>query len=108
MQFHTAILTNAWNANGPGIKGDKCNPGANTVIGRVSQVALCLPQYRAFDVVYAADSKVIMPIVGSIESNSITTFNFHDFVDGKFVDQVPTSHPQVPTPPDPVGFPRLP
>lgn len=98
MQFHTAILTNAWNADGPGGKGDRCQPDHNTVAGRVSQVSLCLLPYQGYDAAYLPASLIIQPIVATVESNG-DQFNFHDFIDTGWVDQVPTS--------DPVGFPRL-
>jgi hypothetical protein len=101
MQFHTAILTNAWNADGPGGKGDRCEPDRNTVAGRVSQVSLCLPQYRAADLTYLPAYLVLQPLTslpGLAESNA-GQFNFHDFIDAGWVDQVPVS--------DSVGFPRL-
>jgi hypothetical protein len=107
MQFHTAILTNAWNANGPGSKANKCNTNSNTVVGRVSKVALCMGLYPVYDAAYAPDTQLILPLVSPMEPNE-AKFNFHNFIDETFVDEVPTSHPPVPTPPDPVGFPRLP
>jgi hypothetical protein len=63
--------------------------------------------YPVYDVAYAPDTQLILPLVSFMEPNE-AKFSFHDFIDDTFVDQVPTSHPQVPTPPDPVGFPRLP
>jgi hypothetical protein len=98
MQFHTAIMTNAWTASGPGAKGDKCQPDKNTVIGRVSQAALCLPPYEGFDAVYFPASAVVLPIAGALESN-VGSFHFHDFMTPAWVDTVPTT--------DSVGYPRL-
>lgn len=98
MQFHTAILTNAWTADGPGAQGDKCNPGRNTVIGRVSQVGLCMAAYQAADLAYLPDSAVVLPLAGSMESH-VGDFHFHDFMTPDWVDIVPTT--------DSVGYPRL-
>jgi hypothetical protein len=97
MQFHTAILTNAWNANGPGSKADRCNTNSNTVVGRVSQVALCMAPYPLYDAAYAPDTQLILPLVSFMEPSE-ANFNFHDFIDGRWVDNVPIN--------DPVGFPR--
>jgi hypothetical protein len=98
MQFHTAILTNAWTANGPGVQGDKCQPDVNTVIGRVSEVALCLAPYKVADAAYLPASAVVLPIAGAFESN-VGGFEFHDFLTPTWVDRVPTT--------DSVGYPRL-
>jgi hypothetical protein len=98
MQFHTAILTNAWTANGPGDKGDKCQPDKNTVVGRVSQVGLCLPQYQAADASYLPASAIVLPLAGAFESN-VDSFHFHDFITPDWVETVPTT--------DSVGYPRL-
>jgi hypothetical protein len=98
MQFHTAIMTNAWTANGPGSSGDKCQPDKNTVIGRVSQVGLCLTPYQVADAAYLPASAVILPIAGALESN-VDSFHFHDFMTPAWVDAVPTT--------DSVGYPRL-
>jgi hypothetical protein len=98
MQFHTAILTNAWTANGPGAQGDKCNPGRNTVIGRVSQAGLCLAPYQAADLAYLPASAVVLPLAGSFETN-VGDFHFHDFMTPGWVDNVPTT--------DSVGYSRL-
>jgi hypothetical protein len=100
MQFHTAILTNAWTANGPGVSGDKCQPDKNTVIGRVSQVGLCLPQYKAADAAYLPASAVVLPLAATFTTESnVDSFDFHDFVTPAWVDTVPTT--------DSVGYPRL-
>lgn len=99
MQFHTAILTNAWDASGPGGRSDRCHPERNTVAGRVSEVALCLPPYEVADAAYLIASVAIEDLSGPIQSNS-DEFNFHDFIDERWVDRVPTT-------PDPVGYPRL-
>jgi hypothetical protein len=100
MQFHTAIMTNAWTANGPGAKGDKCQPDTNTVIGRVSQVGLCLAPYTVADAVYLPASAVILPLANVLVSESNSgSFNFHDFMTPGWVDEVPTT--------DSVGYPRL-
>ena len=98
MQFHTAILTNAWTANGPGVSGDKCQPDKNTVIGRVSQVGLCLTPYTVADAAYLPASAVVLPIAGAFESN-VGDFHFHDFMTPAWVEAVPTS--------DSTGYPRL-
>jgi hypothetical protein len=101
MQFHTAVMTNAWTANGPGAQGDKCDPGKNTVIGRVSQPALCLAPYKVADAAYlpaTALVKVIGNTPGMTESN-VNNFNFHDFMTPAWVDLVPTT--------DAVGYSRL-
>lgn len=98
MQFHTAIMTNAWTANGPGGSGDKCQPDKSTVIGRVSQAGLCLIPYKVADAAYLPDSAVILPIAGAFESN-VGDFHFHDFMTPAWVDTVPTS--------DSTGYPRL-
>jgi len=98
MQFHTAIMTNAWTANGPGNSGDKCQPDKNTVIGRVSQVGLCLTPYKVADATYLPASAVVLPIAGAFESNA-GNFDFHDFMTPAWVDEVPTS--------DSTGYPRL-
>lgn len=98
MQFHTAILTNAWTANGPGDSGDKCKPDKNTVIGRVSQVGLCLTPYTVADAAYLPASAVVLPIAGAFESN-VGDFHFHDFMTPAWVEAVPTS--------DSTGYPRL-
>jgi hypothetical protein len=98
MQFHTAILTNAWTADGPGGSGDKCHPDSNTVIGRVSQVGLCLAPYQAADAAYLPASTVVLPLAGMFESN-VDSFHFHDFMTPAWVDTVPTT--------DSVGYPRL-
>lgn len=99
MQFHTAILTNAWNADGPGEHSDKCKPDRNTVVGRVSAVALCRDELEAFDATYAV-AKLAIEELGAYIENNAEDFQFHDFIDGKWVDRVPTSD-------DPVGYPRL-
>jgi hypothetical protein len=98
MQFHTAIMTNAWTANGPGNAGDTCQPDKNTVVGRVSQVGLCLTPYQVADAAYLPASAVVLPLAGALESN-VGSFNFHDFVTPAWVDEVPTS--------DTTGYPRL-
>ncbi len=98
MQFHTAILTNAWTADKPGAAGDKCQPDKNTVIGRVSQVGLCLAPYKVADAAYLPASAVVIPIAGILETN-VNRFEFHDFMTPAWVDAVPTT--------DSVGYPRL-
>lgn len=98
MQFHTAILTNAWDANGPGGRKDRCHPERNTVAGRVSEVGLCLPEYRISDAAYTIAAVAIEDLSGPLQPNS-GSFNFHDFIDERWVERVPTT--------DPVGYPRL-
>jgi hypothetical protein len=99
MQFHTAILTNAWTADGPGAAGDKCLPSKNTVVGRVSQVGLCLLPYQGFDLAYLPASAIIIPVAAAMAESNTGSFNFHDFVTPTWVDMVPTT--------DAVGYPRL-
>jgi hypothetical protein len=99
MQHHTAILTNAWAAAGPGSRGDRCRPNRNTVNGRASEQALCLGVYEAVEPGYEATIMLITPLA-VFENNSISEFDFHDFMDPHFADDVPTGG-------DPVGFPRL-
>jgi hypothetical protein len=98
MQFHTAILTNAWTASQPGAQGDKCQPDTNTVIGRVSQVALCLAPYKVADAAYLPASDFVLPIAGVFEKN-VGSFEFHNFMTPTWVDSVPTT--------DSVGYQRL-
>jgi hypothetical protein len=99
MQHHTAILTNAWTAAGPGSRADRCRPNRNTVNGRASEQALCMDVYEAFEPGYEATILLITPLA-VFENNSISDFDFHDFMDQNFADDVPNGG-------DPVGFPRL-
>ncbi len=98
MQFHTAILTDAWAARGPGTRGENCRPERATVAARVSEESLCLGLTRALEPGYDATILLLTPLA-MFESASINDFDFHDFVDGEFSDDLPVS--------DPVGFPRL-
>ncbi len=98
MQSHTAILTNAWSAKGPGAKSDRCHPERDTVVGRVSSPTLCGVIKTADDAVYRPVLDVIIPVVLPVESNA-GDFNFHDFMDARWADRVPVS--------DSVHFPRL-
>lgn len=98
MQSHTAILTNAWSAKGPGSRSDQCHPDRGTVIGRVSSPTLCGPIKTADDAVYRPVLDIVIPVVLPVESNA-GDFDFHDFMDGRWADRVPVS--------DPVRFPRL-
>lgn len=104
MQFHTAILTDAWTAKGPGSSGDLCNTASGSVIGRISpamsgqcSAAVDVP-LKVADVAYLPASAVVIPLAAMFESN-VSSFNFHDFLDQPFVDLVPTS--------DPTAYPRL-
>lgn len=104
MQFHTAILTDAWTAKGPGSSGDLCNTASGSVIGRISpamsgqcSAAVDVP-LKVADVAYLPASAVVIPLAALFESN-VSSFNFHDFLDQPFVDLVPTS--------DPTAYPRL-
>jgi hypothetical protein len=100
MQFHTAILTDAWTARGPGSSGDLCDPDSQTVVGRASEGSLCLPGMRELDnTVYLPGHAVIVPLTGLFGESNADDFDFHEFMDEEFVDRVPTS--------DPVGYPRL-
>jgi len=99
MQHHTAILTNAWDAAGPGSRGDRCRPNRNTVNGRTSNQALCMDMYEALEPGYQAAVLLITPLA-IFENNSISEFDFHDFMDQGFADDIPNGG-------DPVGFPRL-
>jgi hypothetical protein len=99
MQHHTAILTNAWAASGPGSRGDRCRPNRNSVNGRASGQALCMDVYDATEPAYQAAILLITPLA-IFENNSISDFDFHDFMDQSFADDIPTGG-------DPVGFPRL-
>ncbi len=100
MQFHTAILTDAWSARGPGTRGSRCNSGGGTVVGRASRPSVCNedPVLTAAEIVYAPASAVVIPLAGLLETNT-GNFNFHDFMNESFVETVPIS--------DSVGFPRL-
>ena len=99
MQHHTAILTNAWTAAGPGSRGDRCRPNRNTVNGRASEQALCMDLYDASEPGYQATILLMTPLA-MFENNSIGEFDFHDFMDQAFADDIPNGG-------DPVGFPRL-
>jgi hypothetical protein len=99
MQHHTAILTNAWNAAGPGGRGDRCRPNRNTVNARASEQALCMSVYEALEPGYEATILLLTPLA-IFENSSIDEFDFHDFMDQSFADDVPNGG-------DPVGFPRL-
>jgi hypothetical protein len=99
MQHHTAILTNAWAAAGPGGRGDRCRPNRGTVNGRTSEQALCMDLYEALEPGYQATILLLTPLA-MFENNSIDEFDFHDFMDQSFADDVPNGG-------DPVGFPRL-
>jgi hypothetical protein len=98
MQFHTAILTNAWDADGPGSRGDNCRPNRNTVSGRASEQSLCYGPFPAMDSGYQAVILMLTPLA-TFENARIGDFDFHEFFDAEFSDDVPIS--------DPVGFPRL-
>jgi hypothetical protein len=98
MQFHTAILTNAWDASGPGARGDNCRPDRNTVTGRASEQSLCYGPFRAVDTGHRAVIMLMTPLA-MFENAPIGDFDFHEFFDAEFSDDVPIS--------DPVGFPRL-
>jgi len=98
MQFHTAILSDAWGAKGPGSKGDKCNAARGTVTGRASEASLCFGAMRALDTAYQGIILLDTPLA-LMENNGIGDFDFHDFVDGEFADDVPID--------DPIGYPRL-
>jgi hypothetical protein len=99
MQFHTAILTNAWDADGPGQRSDRCEPDSNTVAGRVSDAVLCPDVFQAADATYEIARLAIEQLGAFIESNA-EDFHFHDFIDEPWVERVPTTA-------DPVGYPRL-
>lgn len=99
MQFHTAILTNAWDADGPGRLADRCASERNTVIGRVSDATLCPDAFEAFDATYEIGRLGIEELGAFIESNA-DDFHFHDFMDERWIERVPTAA-------DPVGYPRL-
>lgn len=98
MQHHTAILTDAWSARGPGTSAENCRPDRGTVAARVSEESLCLGILRPLDTGYRATILLITPLA-MFERARIGEFDFHDFVDGEFSDDLPVS--------DPVGFPRL-
>jgi hypothetical protein len=100
MQFHTAILTDAWTARGPGARGTRCTSAGGTVVGRSSRPSICNedPVTAAAELIYLPASEVVIPLAGLLESNT-SRFNFHDFMDEGFVETVPIS--------DSVGFPRL-
>jgi len=98
MQFHTAVLTDAWTARGPGSRGDTCHPERGTVVGRSSDAALCASMLRALDnSAYQAAQLLVLPL-SIMEDNNIRDFEFHDFMDGNFADDVPID--------DSVGYPR--
>jgi hypothetical protein len=90
MQFHTAILTNAWNARGPGTAADLCNPSSGTVVGRSSNASLCPAVLRALDQTAYLPAELVMNDALSVigESNA-GNFRFHKFIDQAFVDKVP-------------------
>lgn len=99
MQFHTAILTNAWDADGPGRKSDRCHAERNTVTGRVSEATLCPAPFQAFDATYWL-AKTLIEETASLKETTADDYNFHDFIDERWVERVPTTA-------DPVGYPRL-
>jgi hypothetical protein len=90
MQFHTAILTDAWAARGPGSGGDTCNPGRGTVVGRTSHGSLCYGALRALDNSAYLAARLLVTPLAIMESNNISEFDFHDFMDAEFADDVPT------------------
>jgi hypothetical protein len=98
MQFHTAILTNAWNARGPGERSDDCNPGRNTVVGRATEMSMCYGIFPTMDAAYEPFRAVITPLA-TFESANISDFEFHEFFDRGFAEAVPMN--------DTVGYPRL-
>jgi len=98
MQFHTAVLTDAWTARGPGGKGDTCHPDRGTVVGRSSDAALCAGMLRALDnSAYQAAQLLVLPL-SIMEDHNVMDMEFHDFMDGGFADDVPMN--------DTVGYPR--
>lgn len=100
MQFHTAVLTDAWSARDPGRRGDRCNPERRTVAGRASEASLCMIEVRGLDqTIYLPGATLVEPLSRVLLESNAGDFDFHDFMDGRFSDRVPTS--------DPVGFPRL-
>jgi hypothetical protein len=98
MQFHTAILTNAWDASGPGTGGHRCQPNSNTVAGRTSEQALCYGPFPTMDAGHNVLVLLMTPL-GIFENNDIGEFDFHRFVDAEFADDVPRQG-------DHGGFPR--
>ena len=99
MQFHTAILSDAWAAKGPGTGADNCNPARGTVAARASEASLCFGAMRALDNTAYTAARLLVTPLAIMENNNITEFDFHDFVDGEFADDVPVG--------DSVGYPRL-
>jgi len=99
MQFHTAILTDAWAAKRPGEKGDTCNPGSGTVVGRASQASLCFGAMRALDNSAYTAARLLVTPLAFMEDSSINRFDFHDFMDAEFVEDVPSGGS--------TGYPRL-
>ncbi len=90
MQSHTAILTNAWNARGPGTRADACNQQSATVVGRVSNASLCPSALKLLDQTVYLPAKVVMDqALSAIGESNASSFNFHDFIDTSFVERVP-------------------
>lgn len=103
MQHHTAILTDAWSARGPGGRGQRCDSNTGTVVGRSSRPSTCNenPILRASEPGYRATLLLLQPLqrMPLFTESNVDAFNFHDFMDERFVERVPVN--------DAVGYPRL-
>jgi hypothetical protein len=95
MQFHTAILTNAWAAKGPGTTADECNAGSNSVIGRVSIASTCNPISRTYDSTIAPAVNTLTTVLADVQRTTrvgeanIGQFRYHTFLTPSFVEYVP-------------------
>jgi hypothetical protein len=103
MQQHTAILTDAWSARGPGGRAQHCDSNSNTVAGRASRPSTCNEDIalQTAEAIYRPTLLLLQPLqrLPFFTESNVSAFNFHDFVDERFIERVPTS--------DPVGYPRL-